>query len=66
MGVVVLKIYFSNHYIQNCGDEEQVKFAIFPFFVQKNVQTGSGSVNLHVCQVIYLILLISENEADKY
>jgi hypothetical protein len=34
-GVVVLKTYFSNHYVQKCGSEENVNLGIFPVFVQK-------------------------------
>jgi hypothetical protein len=63
-GFVVLKTYFSIHYVQNCGGEKKSKFRI-SIFCAKNAQTGRGLANLHVFQVIYLIFLMSEKEVDE-
>jgi hypothetical protein len=30
-GFVVLKTFFKNHFVQNCGDEEKENLGIFPF-----------------------------------
>jgi hypothetical protein len=58
-GFVVLKTYFSNHYVQNCGGEKKVNLGHFSIFVQKMHKLVGGSANLHVLQVTYLIFLIS-------
>jgi hypothetical protein len=34
-GFVVQKIFFLNHYVQNCGSEEKVNLGIFPFLGAK-------------------------------
>jgi hypothetical protein len=36
-GFVVLKTFFLNHYVQNCGGEEKVNLGIFPFLGAKLV-----------------------------
>jgi hypothetical protein len=35
IGFVVLKTFFFNHYVQNCGGEEKVNFGIFSFLGAK-------------------------------
>jgi hypothetical protein len=34
-GFVVLKTFFLNHYVQNCGGKEKVNLGIFPFLGAK-------------------------------
>ncbi len=57
---MVPKTYFSNHCVENCGRDEKVNLGIFLFFSARNVQTGRGSANFHVFQMIYLIFLMFE------
>ncbi len=64
-GFVVLKTFFLNHYVQNCGGEEKVNLGIFPVFGAKYAQTGRGSAKLHIFQVTYLIFLMSEKKVDE-
>jgi hypothetical protein len=65
IGFVVLKTYFSSHCVENCGGDEKVNLVIFPYFSAKREQTGRGSANLHVFQMIYLFFLSFEKKVDK-
>jgi hypothetical protein len=54
---VVLKTYFSSHCVENCGGDEKVNLNLnlkskFKYFSAKREQTGRGSANLHVFQMI--------------
>ncbi len=65
IGFVVIKTYFSSHCVENCGSDEQVNLVIFPCFSAKREQTGRGSANLHVFQMIYLFFLTFEKKVNK-
>jgi hypothetical protein len=65
LGFVVIKTYFLSHCVENCGGDEKGNLVIFPYFSAKREETGRGSANLHVLQMIYLFFLTFEKKVNK-
>jgi hypothetical protein len=45
---------FSNHGVENCGNDEKVNIGIFPFFVQEVRKLGQGQPIYSTCLLDYI------------